>query len=203
MQEKNERGSIEERVKRRTKKNQLRDAILLSAYFAVGVSMMIMMPNAVRLLKHVEKVVGPSHRLKRRVSQKYSELIAQGIFKRIDTVDGSRIELTEKGKRLAEQLAQREELRPKKQRKWDRKWRIIVFDVWERRRVVRDELRDTLVEVGFVKLQDSVWVYPYPFEKMLLFLRAHLRLGKGILYIVADEIEQDESIRKHFGLPLE
>ncbi|KKU58779.1 MAG: Transcriptional regulator, PaaX family [Parcubacteria group bacterium GW2011_GWA2_47_12] len=165
--------------------------------------MIIMAPNAVRLLKYVGKIVGPSPRLKRRVSQKYSELIKQGIFKRVNSESGSRIELTEKGKRLAEQLAQTEELRPKKQKKWDRKWRIIMFDVWERRRVVRDDLRDRLVEMGFVKLQDSVWVYPYPCEKMLLFLRAHLRLGKGILYIVADEIEQDDSLRKHFGLPLE
>ena len=105
------RGSIEERVQRRAKRNQIRDVILLSAYVAIGASMMIMTPNAMRLLKHVEKVIGPSPSLKRRVSQKYSELIAQGIFKRINSSGGSRIELTEKGKRLAEELALRDELR--------------------------------------------------------------------------------------------
>ena len=204
MKKKEGKGeSIEERVKRRAKRNQIRDVILLSAYFAIGASMMIMMPNSMRLLKQVEKVIGPSPRLKRRVSQKYSELIAQGIFKRINSSGGSRIELTEKGKRLAEELALRDELRPEKQKKWDYKWRIIMFDVWERRRNVRDELRHTLKEFGFVKVQDSAWAYPYPCEKLLVFLRTHLKLGHGILYVVADEIEYDEPLRKHFNLPLQ
>ncbi|HEY4501372.1 MAG TPA: hypothetical protein VJI70_03915 [Candidatus Paceibacterota bacterium] len=203
MKREENKRSIEERVKRRAKRNQIRDIILLSAYFAIGASMMIMTPNAMRLLKQVEKVIGPSPRLKRRVSQKYSELIAQGIFKRINSSGGSRIELTEKGKRLAEELALRDELRPEKQKKWDYKWRIIMFDVWERRRNVRDELRHILKEFGFVKVQDSAWAYPYPCEKLLVFLRTHLKLGHGILYIVADEIEYDEKLRQHFKLPLE
>ena len=202
MQKKNGKGSIEERVKRRAKRNQIRDVILLSAYATVGISMMIMMPNAVRLLKHIEKVVGPSPRLKRRVSQKYSELISQGIFRRIVTQDGFRIELTEKGMKVAEELTQHEEVRPKVQKKWDQKWRIIMFDVWERRRNARDELRETLKEIGFVKVQDSAWAYPYPCEKLLIFLRTHLKLGRGILYVVADEIEHDEQLRLHFKLPL-
>ena len=193
--------SIEKRVKQRAKKNQMRNIILLSAYFAVGASMMVMTPNAMRLLKHVEKVVGPSPRLKRRVSQKYSELIAQGIFKRTNGPRDSRIELTEKGMKIAEELAQRVEGRPIEQKKWDQKWRIIMFDVWERRRKVRDELRETLREIGFVKVQNSAWAYPYPCEKLLIFLRIHLKLGHGVLYIVADEIEHDEKFRKHFNLP--
>jgi len=203
MQKKENRESIEERVKRKAKRNQIRDVILLSAYAAIGVSMMIMTPNAMRLLKHVEKVIGPSPSLKRRVSQKYSELIAQGIFKRIDSPRGPRIELTEKGRKLAEELAMRDELRPEKQKKWDYKWRIIMFDIWERRRNVRDELRRTLKEFGFIKVQNSAWAYPYPCEKLLVFLRTHLRLGHGILYVVADEIEYDEPLRQHFKLPLQ
>ena len=77
-----------------------------------------------------------------------------------------------------------------------------MFDIWERRRNVRDELRQTLKEFGFVKVQDSAWAYPYPCEKLLVFLRTHLKLGRGILYVVADEIEHDEQFRLHFKLPL-
>lgn len=202
---KKEKGeeNIEARVARRVKRNQIRNAILLSAYVTVGVGMIVMAPNAIRLLKYVEKVVGHSPRLGRRVSQKYSELIAQRIFRRTIVQGKPRIELTEKGMRIAEELSHREEIRPVKQKKWDRKWRIIMFDVWERRRKVRDELRETLKEIGFVKVQDSAWAYPYPCEKLLVFLRTHLKLGRGILYVVADEIEHDEQLRKHFKLPLD
>lgn len=201
MKEKERATGIEERVRHRAKRNQIRNAILLSAYGAVGISMIIMAPNAVRLLKYVEKAIGPSPRLARRVSQKYSELIAQRIFRRIVTKEGSYIELTEKGMKIVEELSQREEVRPAKQKKWDQKWRIIMFDVWERRRKVRDELRETLKEIGFIKVQNSAWAYPYPCEKLLVFLRTHLKLGHGILYIVADEIEHDEKLRQHFKLP--
>lgn len=193
--------NIEERVKRRAGRNKIRNAILLAAYISVAAGLIVMAPNAARLLKYVEKSVGPAPRLKRRVSQKYSELIAQGIFKRVSSSGKTHIELTEKGKELAEELALRDQLRPEKQRKWDNKWRIIMFDVWERRRDVRDQLRDTLKEIGFVKVQDSAWVYPYPCEKLLVFLRTHLKLGHGILYVVADEIEHDEQLRFHFKLP--
>jgi len=203
MQKKEKMRNVEERVQRRARRNQIKNAVLLSAYLTVGVGVIVMAPNAVRLLQYVERAVGPSPRLKRRVSQKYSELIAQGIFRRIVTQDGSRIELTEKGIKIAEELTQSEEVRPKKQKKWDQKWRIVMFDVWERRRNVRDELRQTLKEFGFIKVQDSAWAYPYPCEKLLLFLRTHLKLGHGILYIVADEIEYDEKLRKHFNLPIE
>lgn len=197
------KGSIEERVKKKANRNRLRNAVLLTAYFSVGAGLAIMAPNAVRLLKHAEKVIGPTPRLKRRVSQKYSELIAQGIFRRIAIQDGSRIELTEKGMKIAEELSQLEEMRPTKQKKWDQKWRIIMFDVWERRRSIRNRLRATLEEFGFIRIQNSVWAYPYPCEKLLLFLRHSLKLGPSILYIVADEIEHDEKLRKHFKLPLE
>lgn len=163
--------------------------------------MAIMAPNAMRLLKHAEKVIGPAPRLKRRISQKYSELIAQGLLKRTSSPQGSRVELTEKGMELAETIALMDELRPEKQKRWDCKWRIIMFDVWERRRKVRDELRHTLEEFGFVKIQNSVWTYPYPCEKLLVFLRTHLKLGRSVLYIVADEVEYDEQLRKHFKLP--
>ena len=201
MQKQENGRSIEERVKHRAKRKQIKNAVLLSAYLTLGVSLVVMAPNAVRILKYVEKAIGPSPRLKRRVSQKYSELIAQGIFKRTGAGEGSRVELTEKGMKIAEELAQREEVRPVPQKKWDQKWRIIMFDVWERRRKVRDELRATLKEIGFVKVQDSAWVYPYPCEKLLIFLRTHLKLGRGVLYVVADEIEHDEKLRAHFNLP--
>lgn len=192
--------NIEVKVKHRAGRNKIRNAVLLAAYITVGAGLIVMAPNAVRLLKYVEKAIGPSPRLKRRVSQKYSELIAEGILKRTNSAGVSRLVLTEKGRRLAEELVSRKELFPEKQKKWDQKWRIIMFDVWERRRNVRDKLRETLKEIGFVKIQDSAWVYPYPCEKLLVFLRTHLKLGRGILYVVADEIEYDEQLRLHFKL---
>lgn len=41
--------------------------------------------------------------------------------------------------------------------KWDGKWRIISWDIPEKRKPVRDLLRNKLKQLGFIKLQKSVW----------------------------------------------
>jgi len=47
-------------------------------------------------------------------------------------------------------------------RKWDGRWRLVLFDVPESRRAVRDKLRRYLHMRGFGYLQNSVWVTPDP-----------------------------------------
>ena len=78
---------------------------------------------------------------------------------------------------------------------------MIVFDVPERRRRIRTRLRAFMNEIGFVRLQDSVWVYPYDCEDFITLLKAELKIGKDVLYAIADTIEYDRGIRKHFRLP--
>lgn len=41
---------------------------------------------------------------------------------------------------------------------WDGKWRIVVWDIPEKRRVTRDLLRYKLKQLGFSKLQKSIWI---------------------------------------------
>ena len=45
-----------------------------------------------------------------------------------------------------------------KPKRWDGKWRILIFDIREKVRRRRDEFVD-LLRLGF-KLQNSVWVFP-------------------------------------------
>ncbi len=46
-------------------------------------------------------------------------------------------------------------------RKWDRKWRIAIFDIEEVNRKLRDNLRHKLKELGFGMLQKSVFISPH------------------------------------------
>jgi DNA-binding transcriptional regulator PaaX len=46
--------------------------------------------------------------------------------------------------------------------KWDKKWRIILFDVPETQRTLRQMLRLKLIDWGARMLQSSVWISPYP-----------------------------------------
>ena len=83
---------------------------------------------------------------------------------------------------------------------WDKKYRILIFDIWEKRKRTRDALRDFLARLGFVRLQDSVWVYPYECEEIAALLKSRFRVGNGLLYIVAESIENDRWLRKAFDL---
>ena len=113
----------------------------------------------------------------------------------------SRACLTEKGAKHAKRMYAAESLQLHKPRTWDGRWRVVIFDVWERRRAVRNKLRLTLAKAGFLRVQDSVWLYPYDCEALVALLRTDLRLGTGMLYLVVEGMEHDARFRAHFGLP--
>lgn len=95
---------------------------------------------------------------------------------------------------------QKASIRDGQKRRWDKRWRVIIFDIPERRRKVRDRLRNTMRELGFVRLQDSVWVYPYDCEDMMTLMKADFKLGAAVLYMVVEHIENDKHLRAQFTL---
>ena len=90
-----------------------------------------------------------------------------------------------------------------KKRKWDRRWRVVIFDIPERRKSVRASLRRFMNEYGFVRLQDSVWIYPYDCEDLIALAKANFRVGADVLYMIVERLEHDKHLREHFKLPLE
>ena len=50
------------------------------------------------------------------------------------------------------------------------------------------------------RLQDSVWVYPYDCEDILTLLKTDLGVGKDVLYLIVEEMENDKYLREEFDL---
>ena len=74
-------------------------------------------------------------------------------------------------------------------RKWDKKWRMVVFDIPESKRAKRRLLRFILISLGFKKLQKSVWITPYPvLRETKNFLKDH-RLSRYIYLIEINHID--------------
>src|SRR3990167_2143423 len=46
-------------------------------------------------------------------------------------------------------------------KRMDQKWQMLIFDIPEDKRALRDIFRDNLVILGYNQLQKSVWVSPY------------------------------------------
>lgn len=83
---------------------------------------------------------------------------------------------------------------------WDRKWRVVIFDVPERNRKQRDKLRLELVNLGFIKLQASVWVTPWAFTDDLreIFQLLHLRPYMRLLEV--NQIDSDHDLLRLFSV---
>ncbi len=109
------------------------------------------------------------------------------------------MQLTAEGKRLARQIVNGNTSIPKP-RKWDGQWRIVIFDIPEQKKELRDRVRYLVKRLGFYKLQQSVWVHPYECEEIITLLKTDLRVGKDLLYIVGTAIEFDKPLRRHFGI---
>jgi CRISPR-associated endonuclease Cas2 len=118
------------------------------------------------------------------------KILADGSFKLV---------LTPKGRQQAKLLSLLgSSINFKKPKRWDGKWRIVIFDIPEDDRVFRDILRSHLCELGFRKLQNSVFVSPYPFEKPILELIGLYSANSYVRVITAIKIDNEENLKKHF-----
>ncbi len=88
----------------------------------------------------------------------------------------------------------------KKPGNWDGQWRLVIYDVPKNKKHLRDVFRETLKTLGFYQLQESVWLFPFPCEKEITFLREYYGVGDEAVYVVATKLEDDSPYRIYFGL---
>lgn len=107
--------------------------------------------------------------------KKFSKLIyslkKKGLIKIKNLENKKAILLTPLGKEKV--LKIKYKIVPKKKRK-DGKWLMIIFDIPEKKRHLRDLLREHLILLGYQMLQKSIWICPYEVSKETEeFLRFH------------------------------
>src|SRR3989344_948363 len=158
------------------KRMAVQTVMLRTLYVAGGLSVAILAPNVARILPSPDGGRKNRQVLYRRITQARSTLAQRGLIEE----DSGRLQLTEKGHAHIEKILMREYQIPEMVQ-WDGKWRMLIFDIREQRKVVRSKLRKLLQGAGFVRLQDSVWVYPYPCDEFVALVRAHLASGVGEL----------------------
>ena len=105
-------------------------------------------------------------------------------------------ELTEDGRIEADKIKLKLEMA--KQKHWDHKWRIIIFDVPEKMRGKRDLLRKELIEFGFMQLQKSVWAYPYKLPEEFIDLWKNAGILSYCVIIEAVKIINNATLQKFY-----
>jgi len=84
--------------------------------------------------------------------------------------------------------------------RWDKKWRIVIFDIPENKRKVRDLFRNSLKQMGFKLLQGSIWVNPFVDLKEVQDIIKEYRIEKYVVFIAADKISNDLLFKQKFDL---
>lgn len=156
-------------------------------------------PNAAQLLKYFPNYKKGA-KFNYQAKSALGRLAAKGLVVFVEE-DGKRYaRVTAAGERMLEMESMREQ-GARKPKRWDRRWRVVLFDIPERRRGIRNRLRLFMQEYGFVRLQDSVWVYPYDCEDLITLVKADFHLGANVLYMLVESLERDKYLREHFELP--
>ena len=83
-------------------------------------------------------------------------------------------------------------------REKDGKWKLIIFDIPETQRPVRDYLRTKLKQLGFKKWQNSIWVTPYKLSDDVTSELKELSEKYFVRLVTVDSINNDSDLKKLF-----
>ncbi len=182
---------MEKRSKERLHNSRLQRAVLAAAESIAELSTGMLTRSIYTMYKLVDR--RERERKYRSILAARERLLKNGLLRRA----GKFVELTTKGREKLREWEKHDYQLPHP-KKWDGKWRVLIFDIPERRKELREKVRNTLRAIGFKWLQDSVWVYPFDCEDFVTLLKADFHIGKDLLYIIAEAIENDRKLRDHF-----
>jgi DNA-binding transcriptional regulator PaaX len=186
-------GNLEKAIQKRTKRKNLQKIILGTVAAAGLLSVAVVAPNVIGAMSKLGFL--PARRQKEFIRGARERLVGKGLLE----WQGNFLKLTPKGRVLLARLEQNN-YKIKKPKRWDGKWRVLIFDIPETLRAKREKVRLTLISIGFFRLQDSVWIYPYDCEELITLLKADFEMGKNLLYMIVEALENDRLVKKQFGL---
>lgn len=105
--------------------------------------------------------------------------------------------ITNKGRRrLSDADFDRLRIEPKSV--WDKKWRLVFYDIPEKYKSGRDAIAVKLRELGFYQLQRSVWVLPLPCRDIVEKVAVHYKVDKYVSLIEANKIDNQKRLIEKF-----
>ena len=182
---------------RRTDTSYLIDGLLRFITISGITASAILAPNAVRLFdkplqKYLKKLDEQQRQSKLRKAltyMKYNQLIAE------DYEHG--LSLTPKARQRLEKLSF-DEITIPKPKTWDKKWRIVFFDIPENHKSNRDAFAAKMRQLGFKVLQRSVFIHPFHCREEVARVAMHYHVRKYISYIEANNIDNEAVLKRRF-----
>lgn len=107
------------------------------------------------------------------------------------------IELTQKGKNYLKNVAL-DKLKIKRPKRWDGKWRVVIFDIMEKRHSNRDSFREKLKSLGFYPIQKSVYVYPFDCAREIAEISDRFFIAEFVVIMISEIIQGEDRIIEFF-----
>ena len=165
---------------KKMRKIKLTDILLLSVSGLLDIFQEIKDPLGI-YSKYYENFYGfvPDRWKRQNYYALVSRLLKDKRIEKIGKKSQTKYKITSKG---LIHLQDKQLLLNNQKKKWDKKWRILIFDIEETNRYKRRLLRYKLKELGFGYFQRSVWISPYDVsENLEKFLDIYNLKDKAVL----------------------
>ncbi len=177
--------------------------ILFMAIVGPVVLSSLFLPNAPQMLKPLIKWRKNWNKIdRRRIYEAIKRLNKKRLVNLIEKGDEVYIEITENGKKLIKKFDY-ENIELPKYKKWDKKWRLVTFDIPDKKKRERNAFSEKLKDLGFYPLQESVFIYPYDCRDEIDFMCEFLFIEPYVNYFIVDSIDKREGdLRELFNLKI-
>lgn len=181
----------------RSRSLEVRDVLKVLA-MAAGIGMVFILPGAAPALGSL--ILGKRSYNRWEVKRMLIRFKKQKYIRIEYLSDGRvRVNITKNGlnKALTYEL---ESMQIKKPHLWDGKWRMVMFDIPNKYKRVRDIFRMRLKQLGLYQFQESVYAYPYQCFDEIEFLREIYGVAVTVKYLLIEKVEDDKFLRSYFNL---
>ena len=183
------------------KRGELVQKILYTLLVSGAILVILSTPSGTRrLLKQLPRELKKYRRA--RLLRTLDRLRAQNNVEYIKEEDGKIIiRATENGRDYLKRI-DFDNLSLKRPDVWDKKWRFVIFDIPEKKKIAREALRNKLKDMGFKKLQHSIWATPFPCEKEINLVKLIFNLSDWWLDVIITKNigKREYQFKKYFNL---
>ena len=168
--------------------------ILLSSLF---------LPNAPQMLKPLIKWRKNWDKIdRRRIHEAIKRLNQKRLVELMEKNGKLYVKITTNGKQLVRNFDY-DDLELPQFKTWDKKWRLVIFDIPDKKRKERQVFSKKLKDLGFYPLQESVFVYPYDCRDEIDFICEFLSINRCVNYCLVETLDKKEGdLREIFNLQL-
>ena len=159
------------------------------------------------LMPGLPKILTPAYKKQHKRWGHFNRRILKAALKRMQT--GGVIEEIEQDGEIVFKLSEKGKLKLFKyrledlelnQNSWDKKWRLVAYDIPKGKKNQAEAFRTLLKKMNFLQLQKSLWLTPFPCSNEIEFLKQLYFLKDHVTVLTISQLEGESAYKQYFGI---